>query len=142
MKKSIASLLILIVFSYLFTSCGVIFGGSKYSASIMAKDHPNAEIYVDGKKIGKGTGVGLYPRNEPLTVELKQDGCESKTETFNHSFRTGNFILSCFSWGLVGLIVDLSSGAAFKPDHKANPSIQKLNTKSFVFMVDYSGCPK
>ena len=141
MKRSASSLLIVILVSYLFASCGVIFGGSKYSASIMAKNHPNAEIYVDGKKIGKGTGVGLYPRNKPLTVELKQEGCEPKTETFNHSFRTGNFILSCISWGLIGLIVDLSSGAAFKPDVKANPSIQQLNTKSFVFMADYSGCP-
>ncbi len=73
------------------------FGGSKFSGSIVAKDHPNAQIYVNGNNIGKGTAVGLFPRNQPLTVELRQEGCESKTETFNYAFRTGNFILSVIS---------------------------------------------
>ncbi len=33
-------------------SCGVIFGGSKYSGTINVVDHPNTEIYVDGTKLG------------------------------------------------------------------------------------------
>jgi hypothetical protein len=142
MKRFIYTLLIVPVLCLVGSSCGVMFGGSKFSASIIAKDHPNAEIYVDGKKIGKGTGIGLYRRNRPLTIELKQEGCEPKTETFNNTFRTGNFILSCISWGLTGLIIDLGTGAAFKPDHIGNPAIQRMDSRNFVFMVDYSGCPK
>lgn len=118
------------------------FGGSKFSGSLIAKDHPNAEIYVDGNKLGNGTAIGLFPRNRPLTVELKQDGCESKTLTFNKTFRTGNFIASILVWGLVGVAVDLGTGASYKPDHISNPAIERLSDRSYVFTMDYSGCPK
>jgi hypothetical protein len=135
-------LVMLTLLSLVLSSCGVMFGGSKYSGSIIARDHPNAQIYVNGKSIGKGTAVGLYPRNKPLTVELKQDGCENETQTFDNTFRTGNFILSLVSWGLVGIAIDLGTGASYKPDHKSDPAIQKMSEKSFTFTVDYSGCPE
>ena len=85
-------------------SCGVMFGGSKYSGTINVNDHPNAEIYVDGNKLGNGQATSLFPRNRPLVVEVKQEGCESQTQTFDKSFRTGNFILSAISWGIIGKI--------------------------------------
>jgi len=141
MKNYTKVLSILTLLSFIFSSCGVMFGGSKFSGSIIAKDHPNAQIYVNGNKIGQGSAIGLYPRNRPLTVELKQDGCENKTQTFDNTFRTGNFILSLLTWGLVGIAIDLGTGASYKPDHKSNPAIEKMSDKNFTFMVDYSGCP-
>jgi len=141
MKNYTKVLSILTLLSFIFSSCGVMFGGSKFSGSIVAKDHPNAQIYVNGNKIGQGTAIGLYPRNRPLTVELKQDGCENKKQTFDNTFRTGNFILSLLTWGLVGIAIDLGTGASYKPDHKSNPAIEKMSDKNFTFMVDYSGCP-
>ena len=141
MKNWTKVLAMLTLLSFTLSSCGVMFGGSKFSGSIIAKDHPNAQIYVNGNNIGKGTAIGLYPRNRPLTVELKQEGCENKTQTFDNTFRTGNFILSLISWGLVGIAIDLGTGASYKPDHKSNPSIQKMSDKNFTFTVDYSGCP-
>jgi hypothetical protein len=141
MRKCTKVLSMLTLLSVLISSCGVMFGGSKFSGSIVAKDHPNAKIYVNGNKIGQGTSVGLYPRNKPLTVELKQEGCESKTQTFDNTFRTGNFILSLLTWGLVGIAIDLGTGASYKPDHKSNPAIEKMNGKNFIFTVDYSDCP-
>lgn len=129
------------LFSFTLTSCGVMFGGSKYSGTILAKDHPDAQIYVNGNNIGKGTATGLYPRNRPLTVELRQDGCENKMQTFDNTFRTGNFILSLVMWGLVGIAVDLGTGASYKPDHASNPAIQRMSDKNFTFLVDYAGCP-
>ena len=140
MKRSISIILVLVSMSILLSSCGVMFGGSKYQATIIAKDHPNAEIYVNGKKMGNGQVVTLLPREKNLTVELKEQGCETKTQTFGTSFRTGNFILSVVSWGLFSLI-DLGTGAAFKPDRK-NPAIQKTSTKDFTFTVDGLNCTK
>ena len=133
--------LLMTLLSLIFCSCGVMFGGSKYQGTITAKDHPNAQIYVDGNKAGQGTVTGLYKRNRPLKVELKQEGCEPKTQTFDNTFRTGNFILSLISWGLVGIAIDLGTGASYKPDHKSNPAIQKMSDKNYNFTVDYSGCP-
>ena len=132
----------LTVCSLSINSCGVIFGGSKYAGNITVKDHPNAEIYVDGNKLGTGTANGLFPRNRPLNVQVKEDDCNAKTQTFDKTFRTGNFILSIISWGIIGIGVDLGTGAAYKPAHNSDPNIQKLSDKNYNFSVDYSECKK
>jgi hypothetical protein len=142
MKKSILFIAVAILFSASLTSCGVMFGGSKYQGTIVVKDHPNTDIYVDGQKIGTGTTTKLFNRNKPLVLTLEEKGCETQTVTYDKSFRTGNFILSAISWGLIGIGVDLGTGAAYKPDHNGNPSIQKVSTKNFIFNVDYSKCKK
>jgi hypothetical protein len=139
--QKLSILLLLIFVSAMFSSCAVMFGGSKFRGTIIAKDHSEAKIFVDGKEVGKGKSVGLYPRNKPITIDLQQEGCAPKSQTFKHAFRGGTFTLSILSFGVVGLIVDLSSGAAFKPDHVVHPEIQRVNTKDFTFTVDYSGCP-
>lgn len=142
MKKRLIFISSLLSISILFNSCGVMFGGSKYQGTIVAKDHPNAEIYVNGEKSGVGEVRGLYKRDQPLKIELKQDGCEPKIQNFDNAFRTGNFILSVISWGIIGIAVDLSTGASYKPDHKNNPNIEKLNDKDYRFNVDYSECKR
>jgi hypothetical protein len=123
-----------------FSSCGVMFGGSKYQGKVIVKDHPNAEIFINGKKTGMGESTNLYPRDMPLVVEVKQEGCPTKTQTFQKTFRTGNFILSIVSFGLVGLAVDLGTGASYKPAHNSDSAIKKLSDKNYEFTVDYSEC--
>lgn len=140
MKKRISSVALLLSMAILLNSCGVIFGGSKYQGTIVAKDHPNAEIFVGGKKLGNGQATALFPRNKELVVELKEPGCETKTETFGKAFRTGNFILSIVGFGLIGLGVDLGTGASYKPDHKGNPSIKKESDKNYTFTVQPPVC--
>lgn len=140
MKRSISIILVLLTLSILLCSCGVMFGGSKYRATIIAKDHPNAEIYVNGKNLGKGQVVTLQPRNRNLIVELKQEGCEPVNQTFKNRFRTGSFILSIIWWGPIGLGIDLGAGASYKPDHINNPAIKKVSDKNYTFSVDYPAC--
>ncbi|MGL2964618.1 hypothetical protein ACSVH2_12420 [Flavobacterium sp. RSB2_4_14] len=142
MNKKVLIFTGLISISLVMSSCGVMFGGSKYNGTIKVKDHPNAEISVNGQKLGNGQVTSLFPRNKPLVVEVKQEGCPTKTQTFETAFRTGNFILSVFSWGLIGIGVDLGTGASFKPAHRSNSAIKKLTDKNFEFEVDYSDCKK
>jgi hypothetical protein len=142
MKKRFTVIALSLSMLIFLNSCGVMFGGSRYEGTIVAKDHPNAQIYVDGQKMGNGQVTGLFPRNKALNVEMKEDGCDTKTQTFNNAFRTGNFILSVISWGLIGIGVDLGTGASYKPDHKNNPAIQKVSDKKYTFNVDYSDCNK
>jgi hypothetical protein len=138
--KRFSIIALLLSMTVLLNSCGVIFGGSQYKGTIVAKDHPNAEIYANGKKIGTGRATALFPRDKELQVELREAGCETKTQTFGTSFRTGNFILSVVSWGLFSLI-DIGTGASYKPDRK-NPAIKKESTKDFTFTVDGPNCTK
>ncbi len=142
MKNYLKSIAALLLVTFAFGSCGVMFGGSRFSGSIVVKDHPDAQIFVNGNKIGQGSALGMYPRNRPLTVQVKETACEAKTITYDNTFRTGNFILSLVMWGLVGVAVDLGTGASYKPDHNHNPAIQKLSDKNFLFTVDYSECSK
>lgn len=118
------------------------FGGSKYQGTIIVKDHPDADIYVDGQKLGNGTATKLFARNKALEVTLEEEGCEPQTLTYDKSFRTGNFILSAVTWGIIGIGVDLGTGASYKPDHRGNYNIEKLSTKNFTFNADYSRCKK
>jgi hypothetical protein len=141
MKKAVIFCLLATVASLSLTSCGVMFGGSKFRGSVIVKNHPNASIYVNGDSVGRGASVGLYPRNRPLVVEVREKGCEPKTQTFPHSFRTGNFILSVITWGLVGLAVDLGTGAAFKPDHVNHVEVRRVSEKDYTFTIEYDGCP-
>ncbi len=142
MRKKIYLVASLLCMSLFFNSCGVMFGGSKYNGTIKVKDKPNAEIFVNGQKLGNGQATSLFSRNQPLVIEVKQEGCPSKTQTFDKSFRTGNFILSALSFGLVGIAVDLGTGASYKPAHNSNSAIKKLSDKNYEFEVDYSECKK
>ena len=54
MKNSIKLLFMLIFISFTFSSCGVMFGGRRYKGKIVAQDHPNAHIFVNGKEMGIG----------------------------------------------------------------------------------------
>ena len=139
-KTTLLIMAITISSSFLLSSCGVMFGGSKYNAKIEVQNHPEAEIYANGEKIGIGEASGSFKRNQQLKIEVKQENCESKTKKFDNKFRTGNFILSAFSFGLIGVAVDLGTGASYKPDHKNDPNIEKLSDKNFKFTVDYSEC--
>ena len=139
-KTTLLIMAITISSSFLLSSCGVMFGGSKYNAEIEVQNHPNAEIYANGEKIGTGQTSSSFKRNQPLKIEVKQENCESKTENFENKFRTGNFILSAFSFGLVGIAVDLGTGASYKPDHKNDSNIEKLSDKNYKFTIDYSEC--
>ena len=142
MKKRILLLAIAYAGVTMMSSCGVMFGGSKYNGTIIAKDHPNAEIFVNGQKMGMGQVTSLFPRNKSIYVELKQDGCPTKTQNFNNRFRTGNFIWSVLSWGILGIAVDLGTGASYKPDHVDNPAVTKKSTKDFTFTIEYPECKK
>lgn len=142
MKKTNLLLICMVLLSLSFTSCGVMFGGSKYNAKIIAKDLPNASIYVNGEKAGNGVVTNSYHRNRPLEIEIQQEGCEDYKKTYHKTFRTGNFILSAISWGIIGIGIDLGTGASYKPDHKGEPSITKLSDKDYTFTVEHPKCAK
>ncbi|AKA35273.1 MAG: hypothetical protein CMH48_01870 [Muricauda sp.] len=136
MKNRISIFFAVLFLSFQLTSCGVMFGGSRYNGTFIAHGRPNADIYINGEKAGQGQVTKMLKRDRPVKVEIKEEGCEPITKNFDNTFRTGNFILTVISWGILGIGVDLGTGAAYKPDHRNNPSIEKLTDKNFRFSIE------
>jgi hypothetical protein len=137
----IYKVLVFISVAFLLSSCGVIFGGSKYSASVIARNKPGVTVSVNnGMVTGKGNAMGVFMRKDPLMVNVTAPDCLPQTWFFNPKVRTGNMILSFLGFGMVGVLVDLATGACYQPNFQGDPMIQRVSRKEFVFSVDYRGC--
>ena len=135
MRKHISIFLAITFVSFQLTSCGVMFGGSRFNGTFVADDRPNADIYINGEKVGQGEVTKLIKRDQPLKIELKEEGKETITKNYDNRFRTGNFILSALMWGILGIAVDLGTGASYKPDHVNDASITKVSDKEYKFSI-------
>jgi hypothetical protein len=145
------------------SGCGVMFGGSKYYGTVIVRNNAQALIFADGVAIGKGRVTSRFPRRGPLQIKLSYDSCAPHVQTFSSRVRGGNVVLNLMAGVLLGsvvaltiddvdgrilrepvaipLIIDIASGAAYKPDHRRNPAVIKVNRKTFLFSLDYPGCP-
>lgn len=121
-------------------SCCVVFGGRRYIGTIKVINNPNASIWVQGIKLGEGQVTRRFLRSKPLLVEVKQEGCPTKHVIFDNAIRTENVVLTYLTLGTPGCIVDIAAGAVFKPAHKTDPTIKKINFKKFDFEIDYANC--
>lgn len=137
----IHNVLLFISVTFLLSSCGVIFGGSKYSASVIARNRLDVKVSLNnGMSVGKGNAMGVFMRKDPLVVNVTAPDCLPQTWYFNPKIRTGNLVLSFFGFGMAGVIVDLVTGACYQPNFKGDPMIDRVSRKEFVFSVDYRGC--
>jgi hypothetical protein len=137
----IYKVLVFISVTFLMSSCGVIFGGSKYSASVIARNRPDVTVSLNnGMNVGKGNAMGVFMRKDPLVVNVTAPDCLPQTWYFNPKIRTGNLILTILGFGITGVIVDMVTGACYQPNFKGDPMIQRVSRKEFVFSVDYRGC--
>lgn len=130
------------------SGCATIVGGSKYSADVMVDDHPDADIFYNGRQYGKGFADIRIPRKEAdkLTFTVKKDGCENQDFKYvSRKLRGWAIVGTIFTWTgnpipiPYGLIVDLATGAVYKPD-TSEPGVRKDNYKRFEYTLDYTGC--
>ena len=136
----------------LFSGCATIVGGSKYHAKVQVQGHPEAKIKYNGSFKGKGEANFKAKRNEAddFTLTIKEDNCKSKVRRFNQrSFRGWAFFGTLVGWtGFIpgsyiplptGFIVDLATGALWKPDI-SEKGVSKQDYDNYVYRVNYSGC--
>ena len=138
--KFFYSLFCLFFLGIVLSSCGVIFNGSRYNASAIAKNHPKATVSINGMATGKGMAMGSFNRKDPIMINVIEEDCKPQTWYFNPKAKTGTLILSTLGFGMLGLVIDLATGACYQPDYKGNPMIERVNKKQYVFSVDYRGC--
>ncbi len=114
-------LLVMITSSLLFQSCAAIFSGTKDKIFINTTP-PNADVYVDGKLLGKSGQDIILKRRYINTreVNLRLEGYEDMNFGIDQEIARAYwlnvpFCLAFVVPGVVGFIVDISTGAALKP---------------------------
>ena len=142
MKQNLTNTLFLLLVISTFSSCALIFDGTRYKGHINVENHPNAEIFYKNEKIGVGQVERKFKRSEKLALTIEEEGCEPKDVVYKARFKPGLFIVSAFLWGGIGAGIDVASGASFEPNHKSDSTINKVNSKNFKFNVKYDECVK
>lgn len=144
-------LFVILVNLFLLTSCATIIGGSKYKANIEVIGRPNAKIIYNNQVQGTGTAsIKIYRRNaDKFTFTVREEGCTDQTFNFtSRKFRGWAFAGSIIGWTSItrtgtplpwGAILDLATGAIWKPDVKEY-GVSKQNYKNFKYTVNYNVC--
>lgn len=106
--------LLMITSSLLFQSCATIFSGTK-DRIVVTTTPPNADVYIDGKLVGKSGQDIILKRKFSNTreVNLRLDGYEDLNFGIDQK-TAGAYWLGIFGLGLP-MIIDIGTGAALKP---------------------------
>lgn len=104
---------LLIVAGLLTANCAAIFKGS--SADIRVNSNPSgADIIINGIDRGVTPQTMSLSRNENYVLTFKKDGYEDVNVEVKKKFDVGTTVVgNIFSWGLIGIIVDVATGAAY-----------------------------
>jgi hypothetical protein len=110
MKKLLPLLLISALF---FTSCATIFKGS--TADIMFNSAPSgAQLLINGINRGVAPSMLSLNRSTSHQVTMKMDGYEDVNFLIDKKFDFATTVVgNLFSWSLLGVVVDIASGAAY-----------------------------
>jgi heat shock protein HspQ/uncharacterized protein YceK len=129
MKK----IIFLSIITLTFIGCGTIFKGS--SADIRFNSSPaGADIMINN--IDKGTTpqtIGLK-RNQNHVVTFKKDGYKDVTMEITKKFDIGTTVIgNIFSWGLIGIIVDVANGAAYSLEpYDLQANMESLQAAGYI----------
>ncbi|MCR9133913.1 MAG: PEGA domain-containing protein [bacterium] len=114
MNKSLIKNSALLLFAILLTtSCASIFKGS--SADIRVNSNPSgATVMINNINRGTTPQTMSLARNENYVLTFKKDGYEDVNVEVKKKFDVGTTVVgNLFSWGLLGLVVDIATGAAY-----------------------------
>ncbi|GAB5408551.1 MAG: hypothetical protein BalsKO_09160 [Balneolaceae bacterium] len=148
-KLTNTTVLAALLVSFLSLSCASIFKGS--SADVRVNSNPaGADIYINGIDRGQTPQTLSLKRNQDYVLTFKKEGYEDLNFEVAKKFDIGTAVVgNIFSWGLIGILVDVGTGAAYSltpADVEANlESMQQaglvdanMNLEDgevFVFMV-------
>lgn len=127
-KSTIAVALMMV---FIMSGCATIFKGSE--ADVRVNSSPaGATIEVNGINSGLTPQTLSLKRNQTHQIEFSRDGYESVLFNVERKFDIGTTVIgNIFSWGIIGIIVDVATGAAYTltpADLQANlGALQSLN---------------
>lgn len=97
----------------IFSSCATVMtGGTK---KVRVKDVPErATVYYNGQALKKTTAK--VSRKDPGVITVKQKGCEDQVIDLDRKISVG-YIVADVCFGVVPLLIDLATGAIYKPTY-------------------------
>ena len=128
-------IILIIIFSTFTSSCSLIINGTTDKMLINSTPQ-GAIIYIDGKEVGLTPKNLELERGDDYLIEIKLKGYQSfqiMAISKESPWVLGNLI----SWGLIGLLVDILSGASYdiKPD-SLNITLDPIDSSDNRINVD------
>lgn len=91
------------------TSCATLFGPKNHTLAVSSQP-PQAEIYVNGFKMGTTPAEIALKADKSYTIEIRREGYESVTRIVNTKVGAGWVVLDVLG-GLIPVIVDAATGS-------------------------------
>ncbi len=114
--RSIVSLTLIILLSFLFLSCAAIFKGT--NTLVAFESHPQrAKVYVNDEYRGETPLKLLLKSNKTYTIRFEKEGYEPVVRTITNHVQAGWVILDVLG-GLIPVVIDASTGAWYELDEK------------------------
>ncbi|MEX0722141.1 MAG: PEGA domain-containing protein [Balneolaceae bacterium] len=125
--------ILIITVCIVITGCGTIFKGS--SADLKVNSSPSgATIYVNDINKGITPQTLSLKRNKDYIISFQSEGYEEVKMEINKKFDVGTSVVgNIFSWGILGLLVDMGTGAAYSLEpHDLQANMNELRVAGFI----------
>jgi len=128
-----SSKLFLIVFllslPFLFWYCATIVRGSSQEVRINSSP-ADATVIINGEEKGKTPLTLTLKRNKTYQIVFKKEGFKDLTVNIDKQFKfVPTIIGNIFSWGIIGIVVDLANGSAYQlTPEQVDVTLAKLGT--------------
>lgn len=117
----------------LISGCATIFKGG--SADIKVNSSPSgAEIYLNDINRGSTPQTLSLKRNKDYVLTFKREGYEDTKLEVTKKFDVGTTVVgNIFSWSLLGVVVDIASGAAYSLEpYNLQANMEALRTAGYL----------
>lgn len=102
------------------TSCATVFGGSKNKLVVYEGNPPEAEVYLDGQKIGTtpvDVKISKFLLQEGSVVEIKKAGYQTDSIIIERKIHPWYTFADAITGIGIGLAVDLATGNVYRPSN-------------------------
>jgi len=107
---------------------------------VVALDQSEVIINLNDEYVGKGSLVFEQKRSQPLSLVIEKPDCKPYTEEFK--METRGFLVGCDAISIIGLVVDFSTGAIYRPEFRRDVRVERIDYDEYKFIIFNKSCPE
>lgn len=133
MKNKLTKATTALIALFILSGCATIFKGS--SADIKVNSTPSgAEVWINDINKGTTPQTMSLKRDQNHVLEFRMDGYEPVRIEVNKKFDAATTIVgNIFSWALLGIVVDVATGAAYSLNpHDVQANMKQLQAAGYI----------